>query len=166
MQIARSLFFASSIFVFILLLLAFLPNASWQIPDDAQAVYYTKEEFGDQLVNLLVNEALALRIKRVESDTESLIIDFIATDSRPDLETIYTDLRKIIFSGFEQLSTLIDIRARIIVNSGNEDKLLIGVLARRDQHQPHKLKGNSPIDTVVHYINHHFRVTYGSAWYE
>ncbi len=134
--------------------------------DNAQTVYYSNEEFSDQLVNFLVNEALTLKIKRVEANTDSLIVDFIVSKSHPDEETIYTDFKKLIFEGFNQFSSLVDIRARIIVNTGNQEKLLIGVLARRDQYEPHEVKSNGSIDKVIHYINNHFRVTYGSAWYE
>lgn len=163
MILARNLFFVSSIFVFILLMLSFIPSNQWFMHDKTHPVYFPTEDFGDQLVHFLVSEPFTLKIKKVDTDNEVLSVDFIINSGFPEVKTVYNDLTHLIFSGFNQFTNLDDIRTRVIVQNGDEERLLIGVLARRDQLKA-QYKDHWKLEKRISYLNDHFNVTYGPAW--
>lgn len=164
MILARNLFFVGGIFLFLVLMLSFLPSNTWQLHEETYPVYHPFEDYSDDLVHFLVKESFSLKIKRVEADTEALIVDFIVSESYPEMKAAYTDLKNLIVGGFNNFSSITDIRARILVKSSVDEQLLIGVIARRDQYKPQNVKEQWKLDKLIQYFDDHFMVTYGPAW--
>lgn len=164
MILARNLFFVSGIFLFLLLMLSFLPQETWQLNEETYPVYHQLEDYSDELVHFLVKESFSLKIKKVEADTDALVVDFIITDSFSDMKAAYTDLRNLIVGAFNNFSNITDIRARILVKNSADEQLFIGILARRDQYIPQNAKEQWKLDKLISYLNDNFMVTYGPAW--
>lgn len=163
---ARILFFVSGFFVFILFIFLSLPSDIWNNKNDTQPVYHSLEELQDRLVHFLITENFQLQLKKVEIEHESLAVDFTITTTRPDAHSIYKDLITIIFEGFRRFESIEDIRARVLITTPNSDRLLIGVLARRDQFHSQMIKDMDKMDKAVAFIKQNFIVTYGPSWME
>ncbi len=164
MILARNLFFVGCIFLFIVLMYSFIPSNKWYLHENTYSVYYPVEDFTDQLVHFFVSEPFTLKIKKVEADSEALIVDFIVSEKAPEMKIIYSDLTHLIFGGFNQFTQINDIRTRILVRNEDQERLLIGVLARRDQFKLQQVKDHWKLEKLVTFINDHFNVTYGPAW--
>lgn len=162
--LARNLFFVVCIFALIVLMLSFIPSNKWLLQENIYPVYFSSEDFNDQLVHFLVSEPFTLKIKKVDTDNDALIVDFIVKDSAPEIKSIYADLTHLIFDGFKQFTNINDIRTRILVRADDQERLLIGVLARRDQTKPQHVKDYWKLEKRMSYLNDHSNVTYGPAW--
>lgn len=166
MIIVRNIFFVSCVFGFILLLFSFIPSKPWNVQQNSFPVYHQIDDHSDQLVSFLVTEAFSLKIKKVEADSDSLIVDFIVKDKLPTMRTVYTELANLVFKSFNSFSNYDDIRVRILVSLDNKESVLIGVLARRDQYKPEEVNEPWKLEQLVAYLKNNFQVSYGSAWLE
>lgn len=146
-------------------MLSLLPSNSWFLhKNNSYPVYLPTEEFNDQLVHYLVSEPFTLKIKKVDTNDEVLTVDFIVMDTIPEAVSVYLDLTQLIFNGFNQFANLNDIRTRVLVRNGDQEHLLIGVLARRDQWTIQRLKDHGSLERLSTFLNNQFNVTYGPAW--
>lgn len=146
-------------------MLSLLPSNPWLLhKNNTFPVYLHAEDFSDQLVHFLVSEPFTLKIKKVDTDDEALAVDFIVMDTIPEVKSVYSDLTQLIFNGFSQFANLNDIRTRVLVRNDDQEHLLIGVLARRDQLTTQRLKDYGDLERLATFLNDQFNVTYGPAW--
>lgn len=163
MLMARNLFFAAVILIFLTVIFSFLPELSWQGIEDLP-VYQPMLHQSSDVVRFLTAAKFEMKIKKVEAESSMMNIDFIVTENLPEPSVVYKDLKNLIFNGFKRFSLLDDIRVRVLFRQDDEDQLLLGVIANRSGYNPKEIRDGWKMEKIMEYIDDHFQVTYGPLW--
>lgn len=165
MVLARNIFFICAMFTFVILLMAMLPVELWEPAPKSYPVYQPYEDFHGDIVNFMIGESFSFAIKKVQFTPETLAVDFMILDLSPhSLEKMYQDILKLIVDGFAQFSTVSDIRTRMLMQNEKGERLLIAVLALRNQYEANPIAADAPVDVIIEHLQRNFIVTYGPAW--
>jgi hypothetical protein len=165
MDLSKNLFFAVILFTLVAFMISFLPVSSWQGGEpDLPVFLQSMEDLENGLVHFLVTTHFDQRIKRVQLKNEELFLDFVNEGQFPEQEVVIRDLARFLSGTFDRFVDIKDIWVRVVFRDQGKERLLIGILASRDQYKKEILNQDYPYEKLLQSMQDHFQISYGTLW--